>query len=130
MPRSAGLQWCVVNLNDCRVSAFCVGLTLRPRLLTTCSEIPIHKFAHDGHSNKSKNPAHHTTRSKLALSRAVVKFRFALWFAGLSVRNRLARSSRVRRKSQQLAARAPKVKCLAWPSLALVTTVAKPGHFF
>ena len=95
MPRSADLQWCVVNLNDFRVSAFSVGLTLRPRLLTTRSEIPIHKFAHDGHSNKSKNPAHHTTRSKLALSRAVVKFRFALWFARLSVRNRLARSSRV-----------------------------------
>jgi hypothetical protein len=38
----------------------------------TRSEITIHKFSRHRHHDQSKNPAHHTTGSKLALRRAVL----------------------------------------------------------
>jgi len=49
-------------------------LPLRPRLRVTRSEIAIHEFGRHRHHDQSKNPAHHTTESKLAPRRAVLKF--------------------------------------------------------
>jgi hypothetical protein len=51
-------------------------LALRPRLRMrgTRSEIAIHEFGGHGHHDQSKNPAHHTTGSKLARERVVAKF--------------------------------------------------------
>src|SRR5215471_13626371 len=46
-------------------------LAARPRLRMTRSEIAIHEFGHHHHDNQSKNPAHHTTGSKLKAQRAV-----------------------------------------------------------
>jgi hypothetical protein len=46
-------------------------LALRPRLRVTRSEIAIHEFGRHRHHDQSKNPAHHTTGSKLAPRRAV-----------------------------------------------------------
>jgi hypothetical protein len=46
----------------------------RPRLRVTRSEIAIHEFGRHRHHDQSKNPAHHTTGSKLAPRRAVLKF--------------------------------------------------------
>jgi hypothetical protein len=40
----------------------------------TRSEIAIHEFGRHRHQDQSKNPAHHTTESKLAPRRAVLKF--------------------------------------------------------
>jgi hypothetical protein len=40
----------------------------------TRSEIAIHEFGRHRHQDQSKNPAHHTTGSKLAPRRAVLKF--------------------------------------------------------
>src|SRR5215470_2203616 len=42
-------------------------------LRVTRSEVPIHEFGHYRHDDQSKNPAHHTTGSKLARRRAVLK---------------------------------------------------------
>jgi hypothetical protein len=42
----------------------------------TRSEIAIHEFGRHRHHDQSKNPAHHTTGSKLAPRRAVLKFNF------------------------------------------------------
>jgi hypothetical protein len=47
-----------------------------PRLRLTRSEIAIHEFGRHRHQDQSKNPAHHTTGSKLAPRRAVLKFNF------------------------------------------------------
>jgi hypothetical protein len=41
-------------------------LSPRPRLRVTRSEIAIHEFGRHRHHDQSKNPAHHTTGSKLA----------------------------------------------------------------
>jgi hypothetical protein len=49
-------------------------LAPRPRLRLTRSEITIHDFGHHRHYDQSKDPAHHTTGSKLAARRAVLKF--------------------------------------------------------
>jgi hypothetical protein len=49
-------------------------LASRPRLRMTRSEIAIHEFGRHRHHDQSKNPAHHTTGSKLAPRRAVLKF--------------------------------------------------------
>jgi len=49
-------------------------LAARPLLTGTRSEIAIHEFGRHRHHDQSKNPAHHTTGSKLALQRAVLKF--------------------------------------------------------
>jgi hypothetical protein len=49
------------------------NLALRPRLRVTRSEIAIHEFGRHRHHDQSKNPAHHTTGSKLAPRRAVLK---------------------------------------------------------
>jgi len=49
-------------------------LSARPRLRVTRSEIAIHEFGRHRHHDQSKNPAHHTTGSKLAPRRAVLKF--------------------------------------------------------
>jgi hypothetical protein len=49
-------------------------LAPRPRLRFTRSEIAIHEFGRHRHHDQSKNPAHHTTGSKLAPRRAVLKF--------------------------------------------------------
>src|SRR6266516_3966051 len=49
-------------------------LSPRPRLRVTRSEIAIHEFGRHRHHDQSKNPAHHTTGSKLAPRRAVLKF--------------------------------------------------------
>ena len=49
-------------------------LAARPRLRGTRSEIAIHEFGRHRHHDQSKNPAHHTTGSKLAPRRAVLKF--------------------------------------------------------
>jgi hypothetical protein len=49
-------------------------LAARPRLRVTRSEIAIHEFGRHRHHDQSKNPAHHTTGSKLAPRRAVLKF--------------------------------------------------------
>jgi hypothetical protein len=49
-------------------------LAARPRLRLTRSEIAIHEFGRHRHHDQSKNPAHHTTGSKLAPRRAVLKF--------------------------------------------------------
>ena len=48
-------------------------LAARPRLRVrvTRSEIAIHEFGRHRHHDQSKNPAHHTTGSKLAPRRAV-----------------------------------------------------------
>jgi hypothetical protein len=51
-------------------------LASRPRLRLTRSEIAIHEFGRHRHHDQSKNPAHHTTGSKLAPRRAVLKFNF------------------------------------------------------
>jgi hypothetical protein len=40
----------------------------------TRSEIAIHEFGRHRHHDQSKNPAHHTTGSKLVPRRAVLKF--------------------------------------------------------
>jgi hypothetical protein len=40
----------------------------------TRPEIAIHEFGRHRHHDQSKNPAHHTTGSKLAPRRAVLKF--------------------------------------------------------
>jgi hypothetical protein len=40
----------------------------------TRSEITIHEFGRHRYHDRSKNPAHHTTGSKLAPRRAVLKF--------------------------------------------------------
>jgi hypothetical protein len=40
----------------------------------TRSEIAIHEFGRHRHHDQSKNPAHHTTGSKFAPRRAVLKF--------------------------------------------------------
>jgi hypothetical protein len=50
------------------------NLAPRPRLRLTRSEIAIHEFGRHRHHDQSKNPAHHTTGSKLAFRRAVLKF--------------------------------------------------------
>jgi hypothetical protein len=47
-------------------------LAPRPRLRVTRSEIAIHEFGRHRHHDQSKNPAHHTTGSKLAPRRAVL----------------------------------------------------------
>jgi hypothetical protein len=44
----------------------------RPRLRVTRSEIAIHEFGRHRHHDQSKNPAHHTTGSKLAPRQAVL----------------------------------------------------------
>ncbi len=49
-------------------------LAARPRLRVTRSEIAIHEFGRQRHHDQSKNPAHHTTGSKLATRRVVLKF--------------------------------------------------------
>jgi hypothetical protein len=49
-------------------------LALRPRLRVTRSEIAIHEFGRHRHHDQSKNPAHHTTGSKLVPGRVVLKF--------------------------------------------------------
>src|SRR4029077_15808406 len=49
-------------------------LALRPRVRVTRSEIAIHEFGRHRHHDQSKNPAHHTTGSKLPPRRAVLKF--------------------------------------------------------
>jgi hypothetical protein len=49
-------------------------LAARPRLRVTRSEIAIYEFGRHRHNDQSKNPAHHTTGSKLGPRRAVVKF--------------------------------------------------------
>jgi len=49
-------------------------LPARPRLMVTRSEIAIHEFGRHRHHDQSENPAHHTTGSKLAPRRAVLKF--------------------------------------------------------
>jgi hypothetical protein len=49
-------------------------LASRPRLRLTRSEIAIHEFGRHRHHDQSKNPAHHTTGSKLAPRQAVLKF--------------------------------------------------------
>jgi hypothetical protein len=49
-------------------------LAPRPRLRLTRSEIAIHEFGRHRHHDQSKNPAHHTTGSKLAPRQAVLKF--------------------------------------------------------
>jgi hypothetical protein len=49
-------------------------LAARPRLRVTRLEIAIHEFGRHRHHDQSKNPAHHTTGSKLAPRRAVLKF--------------------------------------------------------
>jgi hypothetical protein len=46
----------------------------RLRLRVTRSEIAIHEFGRHRHHDQSKNPADHTTGSKLAPWRAVLKF--------------------------------------------------------
>jgi hypothetical protein len=48
-------------------------LAARPRLRVTRSQIAIHEFRRHRHHDQSKNPAHHTTGSKLAPGRAVLK---------------------------------------------------------
>ncbi len=48
-------------------------LAPRPRLRLTRSEIAIHEFGRHRHHDNSKNPAHHTTGSKLAPRQAVLK---------------------------------------------------------
>ena len=50
------------------------GLAPRSRLRITRSEIAIHNFCRHRHHDHSKNPAHHTTGSKLAPRQAVLKF--------------------------------------------------------
>jgi hypothetical protein len=50
-------------------------LAPRPRLRLTRSEIAIHEFGRHRHHDQSKNPAHHTTGSKLAPRQAVLKFK-------------------------------------------------------
>ena len=49
-------------------------VALRPRLRLTRSEIAIHEFGRHRHHDQSKNPSHHTTGSKLAPRRVVLKF--------------------------------------------------------
>jgi hypothetical protein len=49
-------------------------LAARPRLRGTRSEIAIHEFGRHRHHDQSKNPAHHTTGSKLVPRRAALKF--------------------------------------------------------
>jgi hypothetical protein len=49
-------------------------LAPRPRLRLTRSEITIHEFGRHRHHDQSKNPAHHTTVSKLASRQAVLEF--------------------------------------------------------
>ena len=49
-------------------------LAARPRLRVTRSEIAIHEFGRHRHHDQSKNPAHHTTGSKLVPRRAALKF--------------------------------------------------------
>jgi len=51
-----------------------LDLAPRPRLRVTRSEIAIHEFCRHRHHDQSKNPAHHTTGSKLAPRQAVLKF--------------------------------------------------------
>src|SRR5262245_38655468 len=50
-----------------------LALAPRRRLRVTRSEIAIHQLGHHRHHDKSKNPAHHITGSKLASPRAVLK---------------------------------------------------------
>src|SRR4029450_12769080 len=52
-----------------------LALALRPRLRLrlTRSEIAIHQFGRHRHHDQSKNPAHHTTGSKLAPRGVVLK---------------------------------------------------------
>src|SRR5262249_42022972 len=50
-----------------------LALAARPRLRMTRSEIAIHEFGRHRHHDQSKNPAHHTTGSKLTPQRAVLK---------------------------------------------------------
>jgi hypothetical protein len=50
------------------------NLAARPRLSVTRSEIAIHEPGRHRYHDQSKNPAHHTTGSKLATRRAVLKF--------------------------------------------------------
>ena len=50
------------------------NLAARPRLRVTRSEIAIHEFGRHRHHDQSKNPAHHTTGSKLAPRGVVLKF--------------------------------------------------------
>jgi hypothetical protein len=49
-------------------------LAPRPRLRVTRFEKAIHEFGRHRHHDQSKNPAHHTTGSKLVPRRAVLKF--------------------------------------------------------
>ena len=51
-----------------------LALAVRLRLRVTRSEITIHELGRHCHHDQSKNPAHHTTGSKLAPRRAVLKF--------------------------------------------------------
>jgi hypothetical protein len=50
-----------------------LALAPRPRLRLTRSEIAIDEFGRHRHHDQSKNPAHHTTGSKLAPREAVLK---------------------------------------------------------
>src|SRR5207237_5529729 len=50
------------------------NLAARPRLRVTRSEIMIHEFGRHRHHDQSKNPANHTTGSKLAPREVVLKF--------------------------------------------------------
>jgi hypothetical protein len=59
-----------------RAFRYALDLAARPRLRLTRSEIAIHEFGRHRHHDQSKNPAHHTTGSKLAPRRAVLKFNF------------------------------------------------------
>ena len=49
------------------------NLAPRPRLRLARFEITIHEFGRHRHHDQSKNPAYHTTESKLAARRAVRK---------------------------------------------------------
>jgi hypothetical protein len=54
------------------------------------SQIAIHEFGRHGHHDQSKNPAHHTTGSKLASRQAVLKFNSTLSLLGDANRWRIA----------------------------------------
>src|SRR3954470_24264189 len=56
-------------------------LAPRPRLRLLRPQIAIHEFGRHRHHDQSKNPAHHTTGSKLAPRQAVLKFNAATPFS-------------------------------------------------
>ena len=63
-------------------------LAARPRLRLTRPEIAIHEFGRHRHHDQSKNPAHHTTGSKLAPRGAVQEARHGQRLRPLQPRKR------------------------------------------